>query len=109
MARLWRALLAAAAAPCGNTASGRCDTDAAKTAIHDALLKVGASAGPDEVALLDHTVELVLPFTVCPTSIVECPECAVRDCATLDEAERQHLQARALRSLSAAFGGARCG
>ena len=83
-------------------------TDAAKTAIHDALLEVGASAGPDDVLLLDHTVEVVLPSTVCPTSTRECPGCVPRDCYVMDRLDRQALQSRVLRSLSAAFGGARC-
>ena len=83
-------------------------TDAAKTAIHDALLQVGASAGPDDVLLLDHTVEVVLPSTVCPTSTRECPDCAPRDCYVMERLDRQALQSRVLRSLSVAFGGARC-
>ena len=52
-------------------------TDAAMTAIHDALLKVGAA--PAEVPMLEHKVELVLPGTLCPTSAAECSDCAARD------------------------------
>lgn len=82
--------------------------DAAKTAIHDALLEVGAGAGPDDVLLLDHSVEVILPTTICPTSASECPDCVPRDCYVMDDLDRQALQSRAIRSLSAAFGGARC-
>ena len=82
-------------------------TDAAMTAIHDALLKVGAA--PAEVPMLQHKVELVLPGTLCPTPAAECADCAARDCFELRDAEGAELRNRTLRALSRACGGGRCG
>ena len=81
--------------------------DAAKTKLHDVLLEAGVAVS--KVPLLEHTVEVILPGTACPTTSNECPDCIARDCWTLNEPETKVLRERILRVLGSAFGGGRCG